>query len=82
MRDAGGCREAVEATGAGLVYRTNDELKTALHRMAEDTSFWQEMRQRARDGYSRLYTRDRHVESYLEIVQSRLAANQSRPKSL
>src|SRR5262249_6260366 len=36
VRDAGGCRETVDATGGGLVYRTGAELRTALARLAHE----------------------------------------------
>lgn len=70
VHDAGGCREAVDATGGGFVYRTEAELVSALHCMAGDDESWQEMCVRAFDGYRRLYTRKHHVSSYLDLVQS------------
>ena len=77
VRDAGGCAETVEATGAGIVYRSADDLQSALARMAEDDASWQDMRHRAQDGYQRLYTRDRHVAAYLDIVYSQLSTGRT-----
>lgn len=80
VRNAGGCAETIEATGAGIVYRTKDELRAALDRLAGDDVGWQDMRERARAGYQRHYTRDRHVAAYLALVQSQLSAPQNRQK--
>ena len=70
VRDAGGCREVVEATGGGLIYRTNEELRTALSRLVHERGLRETLGHRAREGFLRLYTLKRHVENYLALVES------------
>jgi glycosyltransferase involved in cell wall biosynthesis len=65
VRDAGGARELVDATGAGFVYRSSDELRAAVHRLAGDIELRNRLGGLARDGYVRFYTEDRHLERYL-----------------
>jgi glycosyltransferase involved in cell wall biosynthesis len=68
VRDAGGCREIVEASGAGFVYRTPDELVSAIRALAETPNLRQELGQRALETYRRLYTEERHVSDYLRCI--------------
>jgi glycosyltransferase involved in cell wall biosynthesis len=74
VRDAGGCRESVDATGAGLVYRTSQELRVAVGRLAKEPGLRESLARRAREGFLRLYTPKRHVEGYLACVESIRAA--------
>ena len=70
VRDAGGARETIDATGAGLVYRTSDELRLALSRLASEPGLRQSLGERARDGFLRLYNAQRHVASYLAHIDA------------
>lgn len=68
VRDAGGSREIIEATGGGVVYRDDDELDKALRHFAGD---WQArciMGARGREGVHRFYTKERHVNAYLALI--------------
>ncbi len=76
MRDAGGSRETVDATGGGLVYTTRDELRAALARLAGDIDFRQTLAIRALDGYRRLFTAEQHVARYLAYVDQVRATKQ------
>jgi glycosyltransferase involved in cell wall biosynthesis len=68
VRDAGGCREVIDATGGGLVYRTGEELRAALSRVVDEPGLRERLARCAREGFLRLYTRQRHVENYLAHV--------------
>jgi glycosyltransferase involved in cell wall biosynthesis len=70
VHDAGGCREPVEATGGGLIYRTSDEFRAALFRLVQDRELRDTLGQRGREGFFRLYTLDCHLENYLGLVGS------------
>jgi glycosyltransferase involved in cell wall biosynthesis len=74
VRDAGGCRESVDMTGAGLVYRTGEELRAALSQLANEPGLRQTLGRRARDGFLQLYTPQRHLENYLNHVDAIRAA--------
>lgn len=66
--DAGGSRELIDTTGGGIVYQTDEELLGALHRLANDEALRTQLGQRARAGYEKHYTRQRHIEAYLACV--------------
>src|SRR5262249_27290113 len=68
VRDAGGCREPIDVTGGGLVYRTSEELRAALSRMVNEPGLRERLARRAREGFLRFYTRQRHIENYLAHV--------------
>jgi glycosyltransferase involved in cell wall biosynthesis len=70
VHDAGGSRELVDATGAGLVYRTSDELRRALGRLANEAGLRESLARKAREGFLRLYTPQRHIEGYLAHVHA------------
>jgi glycosyltransferase involved in cell wall biosynthesis len=70
VHDVGGAGEAIEATGGGLLYRTSEELRVALSRVAHEPGLRDVLAARARDGFLRLYTRKRHVQDYLALVES------------
>jgi glycosyltransferase involved in cell wall biosynthesis len=74
VRDAGGCREPIDATGGGLVYRTSEELRTALSRLANEPELRERLAICAREGFLRLYTPQRHIEAYLAHVAAIRAA--------
>ena len=70
VRDVGGARELIEATGGGLMYRTSEELRLLLSRVAHEPGFREALAGRARGGFLRLYTPERHVKNYLALVDS------------
>lgn len=65
VRDAGGAREAVDATGGGIVYRTGAELRQAVARLGSDPALGRELGRRAREGFLRGFTVERHMDRYL-----------------
>ena len=68
VRDVGGAVESIEATGGGLIYRTSEDLRGTLARVAHEPGLRQALAGRARDGFLRLYTSARHVENYLAVL--------------
>lgn len=68
VRDVGGAGESIEATGAGFIYRTSEELRGTLAQIANEPGLRQALAERARDGFLRLYTSARHVKTYLDLV--------------
>jgi glycosyltransferase involved in cell wall biosynthesis len=74
VHDAGGCREPIDATGGGLVYRTNDELRIALSRMVNEPGLRERLAHRAGEGFERLYTPQHHIENYLKYIAGIRAA--------
>lgn len=68
VRDSGGCREIIDASQAGFVYRTDEELVYALRMLANDPDLREELGRRARESFLRLYTEERHVTAYLDYI--------------
>lgn len=68
VRDAGGSRELIDATGAGFVYRTETELHDAVQRLIDDEALRAQLGRRARTGFEQWYTPPRHVEAYLDCI--------------
>ena len=70
VRDAGGARELVDATGGGFVYRNPNELRVAVHRLANDAELRRRLGARARAGYLRAYTEEEHVRRYMDLIDA------------
>jgi len=68
VRIAGGNRELIDETGAGFVYATDKELELAVSKLAEDRALRVELGKKARASYTRLYTADHHLDSYLSQI--------------
>lgn len=70
VRDAGGAREIIDETKAGVVYHNAEQLREALHSLAGNADIRAEMGKRGREGVLRSYTKERHVRRYLELIDS------------
>lgn len=69
VHNAGGSREAIDKTGAGVVYHSREELRHALTLLAKDSQLRETLGQRARAGYELFYSRKRYLERYLQLIQ-------------
>jgi glycosyltransferase involved in cell wall biosynthesis len=78
VSDAGGSREAVEKSGAGFVYRNEEELEQALAALAEGRGVHEQMSRKARVAYETYYCEERYVREYLAIVDEIAAQKGSR----
>lgn len=68
VRDAGGCREIIETTGAGFVFGDFAQLPLLLARLAGDAVLRDQLSHKARAGFERYYTADRHIATYLDLI--------------
>jgi glycosyltransferase involved in cell wall biosynthesis len=66
--EAGGSAEAVERTGGGIVYRSRDELRSALRTMRDTPALRQTMACQARTGFEQHYTRAHYLSRYLGLI--------------
>jgi glycosyltransferase involved in cell wall biosynthesis len=66
--EAGGSAEALERTGGGIVYRSQDELRSALRTMGENRALRESMARRARAGFEQHYTRAHYLARYLALI--------------
>jgi glycosyltransferase involved in cell wall biosynthesis len=69
VRNAGGSRELVDATGAGFIYSTDNELETAVKTLATDTALRSDLGKKARAGFTRLYTATHHLSAYISHIE-------------
>ena len=68
VRNAGGNREPVDATGGGFVYRTEAELGQAVDALAKQPELRTDFARRAYDGYKKHFTKEHHLEGYLNCI--------------
>lgn len=69
-RDAGGNRELIEQTGAGLIYQSERELQQALQLLAENPHRRRRLGELAYRGYKTHYTEAVHLDRYLQQVNT------------
>jgi glycosyltransferase involved in cell wall biosynthesis len=69
VRDAGGCREIIDASGAGFVFERFEELPELLGRLQNDTGLRQTLAARARTAYRARYNVERHLSDYLALIE-------------
>lgn len=72
-RDAGGNRDLIEKTGAGIIYHSQAELYKAIHALASDQALRQQLGKCAYEGYQAYYTEKTHLDAYLQqihVIQS------------
>jgi glycosyltransferase involved in cell wall biosynthesis len=70
VRAAGGNRETIDSAGAGFVYESEEQLFTAVQKLASDASLRVQLGRRAREVFESRYTEEVHVSRYLELVES------------
>jgi glycosyltransferase involved in cell wall biosynthesis len=68
VRRLGGMPEAVEDSGGGLLFSTEDELLDAMRTLQRDPTLRRELGDEGHRGYLALWSEDPHVERYLTIV--------------
>jgi glycosyltransferase involved in cell wall biosynthesis len=79
VRNAGGSRELVDATGAGFVYARDEELAQAVQRLGKDAALRTRLGKAAREGFERFYTADQHVDRYLDHIGQLQAKRSQNP---
>jgi len=76
VHDLGALPELVEDSGGGLVYRTQDELVTALERLRTDPAARDALGAKGRDAWQRLWSEERHLDAYFEAIEEARGARQ------
>jgi glycosyltransferase involved in cell wall biosynthesis len=74
VRDIGAMPEVVHQSGAGFVYRTDDELRSAMDRLLDQPGLRAELGRRARSAWRRHWTPRAHLDRYLGLVRRLLQA--------
>lgn len=68
-RDLGALPEAIQDTGGGIVYRTDEELLAAMHRIAGSPALRSELGQKGYDGFLRWWTKEAHMDMYFDLIE-------------
>lgn len=68
VRALGALPEVVEDSGGGLVFETDDQLRSSLDRLLADEALRSDLGTRGHDAWQRLWSEEVHIEQYLECV--------------
>lgn len=68
-RELGALAEIIEDSAGGLVFRTDDELLAAIHRVAHSPSLRVDLGQKGYEAFLRWWCREPHLRSYFEILE-------------
>src|SRR5262249_18412522 len=66
--DLGALSEVVEASGGGFLYRTEDELVTAIQKIRSSRVLRDELGERGYAVFVERWAGDRHLEMYFELI--------------
>jgi len=77
VRDIGALSEIAAESGAGLTYRTDDELIAAMNALLEDDTNRRSLGERGRAAYEKNWTAGEHLNRYLTLIGD-IAARRSR----
>jgi glycosyltransferase involved in cell wall biosynthesis len=68
VRDFGALAELAEESGAALTFNTDEELESALARIAEDQDLRRQLSERARAAYLERWTTETHLRGYFGLI--------------
>lgn len=68
-RNLGGLSEVVEESQGGFLYRSDDELLTAMERLRTDPTLRREMGDRGYQTYQRRWSESAHLEMYFRLLE-------------
>jgi glycosyltransferase involved in cell wall biosynthesis len=74
VRDLGALPEAIEDSGGGFTYRTDEELLAALERIANSRELRDDLGRKGYDAFVRLWSREAHLKAYFGHLE-RIAQN-------
>ncbi len=69
VRDLGALPEVVHDSGGGFVYRTDEELLTALYRIASSPTLRCELGEKGYQAFIRWWSKEAHLELYFDFLQ-------------
>jgi len=70
VRDLGALPEVVNDSGGGFVYRTDDELLSALRQLAGSPGLRSELGENGYEGFVRSWCREAHLRQYFDFLDS------------
>jgi glycosyltransferase involved in cell wall biosynthesis len=82
VRDLGALPEVVEESGGGFVYRTDDELLHAIHKLVASPALRAESGERGYEAFVRLWSREAHMRQYTALLNEVALEKLGRPIQL
>ena len=83
VRDLGGLTEAVDDSGGGYTYRTDEELTAAMEALRTDAALRRRLGNLGHDAFLRLWSEKPHLERYFAaIAEAGGAGTTARPAAL
>ena len=70
VRDIGALNEIVAQSGGGMVYRTDEELRQAVRRLAADPGLRERLGAQGHAAFERLWTREAHLAAYDTLLRT------------
>jgi glycosyltransferase involved in cell wall biosynthesis len=70
VRNIGGLPEAVEQSGGGFVYSTDEELISAMQALLADPAYRDDLGRRGYQAYRERWTADAHLQAYLGLIRN------------
>jgi len=68
VRDLGALPELIEASGAGLTYRTDEELLNAMRLLASDAGPREKLSECGRQAARQIWSEDAHLDRYFSLI--------------
>jgi len=69
VRDIGALNEIVEESGGGLVYRSDDDLRQVIDRIARSPDLRRQLGERGYAAFERLWSREAHLPRYYALLR-------------
>jgi glycosyltransferase involved in cell wall biosynthesis len=70
VRDLGALPEVVEESGGGFIYRTDEELLTAIDRLAGEPALRVELGEKGYNAFVEKWTREAHIKLYFDFLNN------------
>lgn len=70
VRDLGALPEVIEDSGGGFVYRTDEELRSAMNRIAALSALRCELGEKGYHAFMRRWSKEAHMELYFDFLQN------------
>ncbi|MGH7824572.1 MAG: glycosyltransferase family 4 protein [Candidatus Binatia bacterium] len=79
-RDLGGMAQPVQESAGGFVYKTDEELVSAIDQLLTDPSCRDRLGRKGYETFLQKWTPEAHLKSYFALIDQIVAARQEKPK--
>lgn len=69
VNDLGALPEVVEQSGGGFIYRNENELRSAMEKLADNPSLRTDLGEKGYAAYLKYWNENAHMESYLNLIE-------------